>query len=755
MALPNPELNILNNEDEEVPDEVVQDTQVQQEIPDDTESEEEIHALLLELVKKAEEEDRDLRFPLLRICKRNDLYFNNIQTIFYDEVAKDYRDVKSVMEQLQDNYSGADIKVINVYKAYAESIIAALSVQPPNTQFMPDDAEDTEDLETAKAYSKIEELIRKHNHASLMLIKALTLLYNCGVIFGYNYYKTDPAYGTFRTPKTVNKIPKQLAELRCSQCGQILDSGIPVEQASQLTDLNCPTCGYHAPPEIILRVQFEDEVAEWDETPKGRSGFDIFSPTHVKVSLHARNQSDCGYLVLRLETHQAKVKATYDIESIEDTGSDTELYERWARTPIEYAGTIQVDLTTLRYVWLRPWWFRNLDIEKARVLESKFPNGVKVTVNGNQVLEFENANLDDEWTISFDPKANFIHAEPPGNAVIPIQDAKNDVFNLGIQSIEYGIPETYVHPKTLNLAKYGEAKSAPGMMTAALPPSPDKSIGDGFYQSKPATLSNEYTNFDRSLDQTGQFVSAALPSLWGGNQKPGETTASEYTQSRSNALQRLQPTWEMISVFWTQLMFKCVKNYATNLREDEKFTKQENGTFVNVWINKSSLQGKVGHVEPELSGSLPLSWSQKKDFIMQLANLQDDRIGSILFHPNNAELIKRVTGMQDMYIPGEYDRNKQYQEYYELSVAAPISETEPSIPVDIDVDDHMVHMQVMKNILVSNMGINLYKTNPQGYQNCVIHYRQHQLAIQAMTQAPSGNSGIGQPPDSATNSNQG
>lgn len=750
------DLEILSEEgtpeEESSPEELQED---ESDIDEELEQDEELDRIIKSLIKTAEEEDTDLRYNLLRNCKRNDLYFNNIQTIFFDEVAQDYRTIDSVLAELDANASMGNIKVINVYKAYAESIIAALSVQPPNVRFMPDDAENPSDLETAQAYSKIVELVAKHNHAGLMLIKALTILYNSGTIFAHNFYKTDPSYGMARGKARTKRKEKTVVNLRCAACAEPLDGNVPAEDPTITQPAECPACGNNLPPVAIPEIIFEDEVVGYDETPKGRSGFDIFGPTYVKAPLYARNQAGVGYLILRVEEHIARIKSTYDTYDVDCGGGEISLYERWARVPLEYQSSVPKDIATIRYCWFRPWYYKNLTEEDADYLTNKFPNGFMAAIVHETILEKRHASIDDEWTVSFDPKANFVHAEPAGNVAIPVQDAKNDVFNLGLQSIEYGIPETYVHPRTLNLTAYAKNRSAPGMLTQAMPPEQGKSIGDGFYTSKAATLSNEYTNFDAKLDQTGQFVTGAMPAIFGGTTKNGDTTASEYSQSRSTALQRLQLTWEMIQVFWSSLMFKCAKDYASNLREDEKFTKAENGTFVNVWIRKTSLEGKVGHVEPELSGSLPQSWAQKKDLLMKLIEMQSEEIGAILLHPNNSSLVKDIVGLNDMYIPGEFDRNKQYQEFYILSASEPTSEVESSIPIDIDVDDHAVHMQVLKNILVSSKGINLYKTNPMAYQNCILHYRQHQMAIQAKTMAPSGMTGINEPPESSSGTTQG
>jgi hypothetical protein len=232
-------------------------------------------------------------------------------------------------------------------------------------------------------------------------------------------------------------------------------------------------------------------------------------------------------------------------------------------------------------------------------------------------------------------------------------------------------------------------------------------------------------------------------------------TATEYTESRSRALQRLQLTWQMVSSFWGDLTYKAVKMYVQNMVEDEQYSKKEKGTYVNVFISKSSMNGRVGHIEPEVNSQLPQSWAQKKDFIMKLIGMNIPEVGQILLHPNNTELLKLITGMPDIYIPGEKDMRKQYTEYYELSVSKPVGPKQSSVPIDVTVDDHLVQMQVLKNILVGPQGLQLYKTNPTGYQNCILHYSEHEMAVQAKTMEMSGPTQQGQPAASATKTSEG
>lgn len=745
----------------------VQDPETEQPTdPNNEENDDEENNLLLDVFRYAEREDEDLRFNLIRTWKRNDYYFNNIQRIYFDDTARDYRSIDAIADQLA-SYSGIDdIKTINIYRATAESLVAALSVSTPAVEFTPDDAENPEDLQTATAYDKISEVVSRHNHAQLMLIKALVLLYNCGVIAAYNHYKTDEEYGYTETPAKTATKPQHTADIHCATCGETIDTNVDPQQINPQAPVACPTCHANLPPHIVPKIEYVDEVTEYTRTPKGRALFDIFGPTFVKLPLYARNQAGCGYLILRVEDHIAKFKTVYKdhAEDIGSGGGDTYSYERWGRIPPEYYGTMPKDMATLRTGWIRPWYFRScLDEDDAQMLTDKYPDGIMMSVINDTVVEKSKEKLDSRWTVSFDPRANFIHAEPDGNAMIPLQDSENDIFNLGLQSIEYGIPETYVHPKTVDLKKYKNTKSAPGMMSPAMPPGPDKTLSDGFYQSKPATLSSEYTNFAQTITAKHQYVSGAVPSLFGGTAEGQPQTATQYTESRNRALQRRQLVWQMINVFWCQLISKTVKDYASNIREDESYATKQNGTFVNVWIRTSELQGKVGHVEPETNGQIPQTWSQKKDFLMSLIALipQSPILGTILLDPNNSEILKQTTGMPDFYIPGEADRDKQWAEFFKLSQAAPLGQPqdpnnpastpqEPSIKPDLDVDDHDAHMKVLKNILVSPIGMQLYETNPAGYQNCIAHYRMHQIMLQAHTMGMSQSSPEGQAPKSAT-----
>jgi hypothetical protein len=54
----------------------------------------------------------------------------------------------------------------------------------------------------------------------------------------------------------------------------------------------------------------------------------------------------------------------------------------------------------------------------------------------------------------------------------------------------------------------------------------------------------------------------------------------------------------------------------------------------------------------------------------------------------------------------------------------------PSIPVDMDVDNHKVEADVCRSYLVGEAGRLLKVENPDGYQNVLLHMKEHIQAAQ-------------------------
>lgn len=702
-------------------------------------------------------EDEALRIMHLRAAKRNEEYWRGIQYIFWDESTQDWRlPPEEILEMLP--------KVMNIYKAHGESIIAALCAALPYVRFFPDDADSPDDVQTAKAWLKVAELVQKHNEAQLLFVKALFILYNQQFLAAYTYTDTNEKYGMAKIP-VVASVPTEL----CSACGVPFIDGQP----------QCE-CG------VLPVTENTPQVTGEKETAKSRTKIDVFGTLFVKLPARCRKQDDCGYLLFSMEQHYALVKELFpDIAEKITTGATVESFGRYARrfSEVDYAESNQV---TVHRCWFRPWLFNAVkEKETVALLKKTFPNGCHVVfvesgnVGAEIFAEAYDEDFDDHWSVCPSGTSPYIHSDPMGDSLIPVQDMTNDLYNLVMMTIRHGIPLTFASPDVVDFDQFSKQEARPGDLYPADKAFGTRSLGEGFYSVQTTTLSKEVQYFADKIEQTAQFLVGSFPSVYGGPQEGGGTLG-EYAMSRSQALQRLSLPWKMINVWWARVMQKSVKLFTDAMLEDERDVKFVDGSYVNSWIRKSALTGKIGKVESETSENFPISSAQKMDLLMKLLEAQIPEVNSALFHPNNSRLLTTTLGEPDLFIPGADQRAKQFREIQQLiqsepeMVMPPTPEMPPEIgmspedgngdmmggvqpqmpqmistvPIETDLDDHQIHIETLKQFLVSDVGQDLKEFNPGAYQNCLAHLSEHVEAIQMLT-AEANVTAAGMPPETA------
>ena len=302
-----------------------------------------------------------------------------------------------------------------------------------------------------------------------------------------------------------------------------------------------------------------------------------------------------------------------------------------------------------------------------------------------------------------------------------------------------------------------------------------KAIAENFFQTHTATLSKEVDQFQNRLEQQAQFVLGSFPSIYGGTMEGTSGTLGEYAMSRNQALQRLQLIWKILVNFWPKVIEKAVRSYAKNLKEDESFAKKQGESFINVWIRQSEVTGNVGLVEAEASESFPISWAQKRDILIQMIQYKDPNIAAALFHPENASMIARIIGFPELYIPGDEDRTKQLAEIAKLILAAPIPAMMPMTPMEQmaptpdmgqeqpfsqpamdqptvmpepELDNHAIHIEVIRAWANGSVGQSVRENNPQGYANVIAHLKMHMTMLPPPMPVEGEGEGENQPPSS-------
>jgi hypothetical protein len=702
-----------------------------------------IKGFLLDCLKNCETEDEYIRNLQVKTWKKLEEYWHGIQFLFWSEIAQDWSTPENGVqvgiagEETRDSVGPFYDYVINMYKAHGESIISALSQSIPVREYSPEDADNTDDLTAAMAKNHLAIIYQKNIKAKLMFIDALFKLYNQGLVAAYRYREGDKVYGIHKVPK-YKKDNIETSKFTCPECSQEIPS------TESPTDIpTCPTCNMQGQEEKSTVEQIVQDG--YDEIPKEREKLDINGPLNVKVPYYARNQKECGYLIWYLEEHYAKGRSDYPEWSEEINPDAGESRERSARTPSSYStawrgGCEDSNLTSFKRVWLRPWMYYSSAIDKKfpdeeikSYLDKNFPDGVHFVVNGKNIVDFYSDDVDKCWTLGKSGPSTFIHSDPIGGGIAPLQEMTNQIANLTIQTIEYGIPALFADSRILNKDVWGKQQCTPGTITTVRKPPEFNSIGDGFYEQKIATPSQELEVFRSRLDQDAEFVVGDQPTISGKSFESGTRTLGEYNSSYQKSLMRLRLIYDYVTDWWTSIVDKGVDAMESDIKkfgDAENTVVKNQGQFENIKVEKKDLTGKAS-IMSEISENFPLSSDQKMGLLLQLIQLQNPMVESVIGHPENSHIITEALGYPELYIPGEAQRFKalvaikkllkvdetnQPHEVVDPKTGQPT--IEPTLKPDPIIDEEEVQIAVFKYFLSSEKGMQVFDTNPMGYVNC-------------------------------------
>lgn len=743
----------------------------------------EIQALLKKVVDHFDKEDVAVRERQIRTWRRLKLMWEGFYQTWYSEVAHDWRIWDDAEASGDDGQQGYYDKPVNVFRAYLESIIAALSVTVPPVKCYPDDADNTLDLSTARTGDKIAQLVYRHNNVSLLWLHALFIYCTEGMVACYSYPKEDEKFGTYEK-KQYEEDTEEHQYAKCPECGFELtdtilqqqdpalaaqmqqraelekDEFMPYEEEDTAGYENfgsemCPACGAIMTPEISQESVIVTRLVGVTQEPKTRMCMEAYGGLYVKIPTYARKQEECPYLFYMYETHFANAIERYahlhgkkglQAKKITTSLGPRDPYEEWGRLNPQYQGEYPTNVVTVRNCWLRPSSFNVLeDEEEVKKLKKKYPKGCKVVFVGDEFGEACAESLDDCWTLTYNPLADYLHHDPLGLLLVSIQEITNDLISLTLQTVEHGIGQTFADPGVLDFNAYRQTESIPGGIYEAKPKS-GSALNQAFHEVKTATLSPEVMPFAQNIQSLAQLVSGALPSLFGGMTEAGSGTASEYSMSRAQALQRLQNVWKMLTSWWKEIFGKVIPMYIQETQDqgdDRDVQRDTNGNFINVFLRRAEMEGKIGKVELEANENLPLTWSQQKDIIMQLLQAANPQILEIIGSPENLPVIREAIGLTDFHVPGEDSREKQLDEIKLLLNAEPIQTGDPMMPevptieVDPVYDVHPIEFSTIQNWANSEAGRQAKTENEPGYKNVLLHGMMHRMnMMQQQAMAP-------------------
>jgi hypothetical protein len=763
-------------------------------------SDEEINAIRT-IVDDFENEDRPVRERQIRDWKRLELMWAGFNNFYWDYVAHDWRiwGGGSFDGSGDDNEAGYYDKNINVFRAYLETIIAALSTTVPPIKCIPDDADNVNDVLTAKGGTKIAALIYNHIDAPLLWVRMLWILSLQGMVAAYNYTDEDEKYGSVDIRESHDELVDGTQSV-CPNCGTVLmeqelqqsheiadqekdefdpgDDDVVLHDLLNNNKLLCPQCQIEVDPELRKDKIVITRLTGVTRQPKTRQKLEVNGGLFVKIPNWARTQDECTYLSYNYETHYTNIYEEHpELRDIMNDNNTTDtkitsedgnqLYERWGRLSPQYRGEYPLNTPTCRNWWLRPAAFNSIKDDKLmKKMKKKFPDGCYALFVNDTFVKACNQSLDDHWTLMFNPMTNYVHYDALGTLVTAVQEITVNLVSLELQCIEHSIPQTFFNPKFLNAEQYRNTEVAPGSMYPTKTVGENRNISDGFHTLQTATVSPELAPFGAKINEMGQFVSGALPQVWGGSSGGSSRTASQYAMQRNGSQQRLANlSGRDIKFFWKNIMAKMIPAYIKDMLDDERYVEEQGeNNFVNILIKKSQMEGKIGDVKLEAPEGLPATLEQMKDTVMQLLQTNNPEILSAIGSPENMPILAEVIGLEDFTVPGQADREKQFEEIGLLLMSGAIPSPDPmtgqmtevsSIQPELTVDNHQIEAEICRNWLVGEKGRQAKTDNPNGYKNILLHLQAHMQMMQQLQNPNPNPQQSQQPPQGNTVQPQG
>lgn len=689
---------------------------------------------LTSIVQQVEMEELVVQDRAVQEARRRELYWRGIQAVFWDEVAHKY----DVIIPTNEAEAEAVAKIVNVYRADGESIAAAIASAVPQVRFFPDDADNPDDILTAKAETRLSEKIARDNNASMLMFQIMYTLWTEPFAAAHISYVEDPSFG-YRVVPVYEKKQTTMTTKVCAQCGSpmgppMVPDAIEEEPIDDpLADMEmCPSCGGMETEMMEEPIEIPAQTGEI-ELPEGRAVIDIYGISHVRIPFYCRSKEDAGYIFLDVEQHYALLRDIF--KHIKDkiipgeisTGATQKDYRR----PV--GASREAELATCRRVWLRPWMFEILDDDTYAVeleeLHKRFPEGIMLVYVNDIFAGAWSEGIDKRWEFTKHPMSKYIHNIPLGDPELPIQDMTNEATNLFLDLILHSVPPTFADPEVVSFKDLKKTRQLPGTYVKARLRIPSDNMDRHFYTPKPPSMSQFLPTFFTMLDARRQHVGGAFPSIYGGPMPTGSKTKGEYEMSRAQALQRLGIVWKMINNFWPKVMEKAVNITREFMSGDVRDVQKQGSDYVNVWIRKTEMSGKIGRVESESSEEFPVAWSQIRGILFELLGLGIPQVNEAILHAENADFLKKVIGLNQLYIPGEDDRRYQLTVIQQLLQSPPMPDGTPTVMPD-QICDNDVAIMVTQAWLMSEQGQEMKEMNPEGYANVLAHLQMRMIQQQ-------------------------
>lgn len=715
----------------------------------------------------------------IRRIRKSELYWQGIQYLWWNPVDQNFH-LPTEANIFEDSAIEEGLRyqfVTNIYQAYGLSFIAVVSQDVPNIHFFPEDPNDEEDIQTARAASDVAELIQRNNDPAKIFSEMGYYAYTGGILGMFVRYVADGDRFGWDTIDQFEPSSAVMGEdtFICPNCKEQIPTNDPSAQMGI-----CPNCGTQLTDDNRAPAQSVTvpKAVGSERVPRGQEVITVVGGLELDVPIWANHQTEYPYLRWSLEVPRAKLKASYPwvAEKLSGSGMDgatsaDDTYARVSRISVKESlpqpvpSDMLYDLVTFDRTWLRTWTFFSVrDADTRNKLLELFPDGCYVAFAGGIYCESRNERMDDHWVVRHAMPGEGQNRPGVGDSLIDIQDRVNTYDNIQAETYEYGIPPIYADPSVLDFDALSNQTAEPGAHYPAKAKS-GQSVGNSFWQPAAAEPPQDMVAYKNSLmGEISQMLTGMYPALFGGDTGSNDT-ATGMTLQRDQAMGRIGLIWRAFKEAWAKANELAVNEFKKNRTRDVQVASKDPSKKPHT-VSLSDLKGDI-KCFGEADSSYPRLKSQQRASVERLMGMGANapEIVPIFMEPANQAYLKSLEGLEDLVIPGEDSRNKQLKEIEVMLgqqpiesqgmnplTGAPTLEPQSSVMIEPLDRDNFEYEECVR-WASSDAGIEAQEQNPAGYQNVILHAMAHQKAMQEkgmaanpMPPMPMGKAGAPTPP---------
>jgi hypothetical protein len=693
--------------------------------------------------------DRLMRFAN---WQKNGMYYRGQQIIEWDYQSNTYIDVIAWFRQEGKAAAGQEIGaekyINNITQMLGTGFVGTMSRGIPPTVIRPENAQILADVTTAKAAQDAIAIIERMNHIREMVREENTLLYLYGVYFKYCRFVLDGnAYGWDEDPMYGEIQVQKPDRMRCASCG----TETPLASLSQQQDPPCPGCqqplgpGNFWPAESSTQIGFKG----MKKSPKGMVRWSVHGPMEIDMDPQAKSLCDTPLLVFDQEIDIGTAKTTFIANwdkitpGAQSPTSPNADYERLRRNDNysygwAYTSDVENQRPTYSQAWLKPEAFARLDDQDFwERMSAIYPDGCKVSMIGNDVVEIRPAVLIKEWSACKLHQTFGMYSPSIADNVVPFNERFNDTMQRiddHIQRCSAGVilgdasrlDRKQLSGKVMDSGVINFVKTIMGGQKVAL--------SDMLHQFQ-FQLDQNIMEYPNMLLNFAQLISGVTPQTFGGGTQEGIETAKGQAQALSTAQGRLNIFFDNEKEEHSVASQNAIECLQANMTEDIYDVIQEQGSeFRNQYVHLSEMQGRV-KVYPDLDQGLPQSPEEiretMKDLVKQAAEGSDIAKEVLNEVPNQMQAMAAL-GTPDMVIPGYAQQAKTEQDINTLMSKPSVQVTDPQtgevsmqLPAmpEMDATDYDILYKTVK--LFKQKNADYKQKNPQGWKQLTAY---HELA---------------------------